>query len=362
MGGRKVVGSFGRFFRREVQRYWRLDLVAFCLLIVMSVPIRTAMLQSSRGGLIVTLILEPVALFIVLVLRPVFLRLRLQSTSTIRSICWAALLCIGAALVETAWAKFVTNMTGWLVPTWSSTQAWLAPGAYYVVVFAGWGMASSWVAAETERRQEQRRANAAETEALKAELLQLRMQIDPHFLFNALNGIAAEIPEDPKAAAAMVRELAAFLRYSLDHRNKTIAPLIEEIEALKAYLKVQQARFGDKIQYDISVSAAALEREAPSFLLQPLVENAVKHGFRAGYTPLRITIAAEVVGDTLRVAITNSGRLSDGKGGVAGSGVGLTNIRRRLVLHYPDRHSFALSESGETVRAELTMEGRPWSA
>jgi LytS/YehU family sensor histidine kinase len=201
----------------------------------------------------------------------------------------------------------------------------------------------------------------AEAEALRAELEELRLQLDPHFLFNALNGVAEEIPDRPAAALAMLRDLTAYLRHSLDGINQTVVTVEAEVGGLAAYLRVQQARFGERLRTRLDMAPDAASRRIASFLLQPLVENAVKHGRRDNGLDVGINIRA--VGDALHIEIDNTGALDGGTGARRRRpGIGLENVRRRLALHYPGRHQFTLDQrdaGGSKVVATLVLEGEP---
>jgi LytS/YehU family sensor histidine kinase len=200
----------------------------------------------------------------------------------------------------------------------------------------------------------------AEADALRAELEELRLQLDPHFLFNALTGVAEEVPEHPAAAVDMLRNLTAYLRHSLDGINQMVVTVDFEVGGLHAYLGVQKARFGNRLKATIDVTPEATQRRIASFLLQPLVENAVKHGQRANGLEVHVDIRAE--GETLHVLIENTGALgvpNDSR--QRPSGIGLENVRRRLALHYPHRHKFTLGSGRNTVIATLLLEGEPCS-
>jgi LytS/YehU family sensor histidine kinase len=172
--------------------------------------------------------------------------------------------------------------------------------------------------------------------------------------------VAEEIPEHPAAALGMLRDLTAFLRHSLDGINQTVVTVDVEVAGLAAYLGVQKARFGERLNTTIDVTPQAAQRCIASFLLQPLVENAVKHGRRETGVELRVAIRAE--GETLHVEIANTGALEEPSARRRRPGLGLANVRRRLALHYPQRHTFTLESSGDTVIAILVLEGEPCSA
>ncbi|OYX04044.1 MAG: hypothetical protein B7Z15_17895 [Rhizobiales bacterium 32-66-8] len=249
-------------------------------------------------------------------------------------------------------------------PLCNKSEEFLIPFVHYFFVLAGWSLAYFWLRAELAEQAEHRKAMRAQAETLRAELEQLRLQLDPHFLFNALNGVAEEIPEHPAAALEMLRNLSAYLRHSLDGIDHTVVTVSKEVAGLMAYLGVQRARFGNRLHARLDVMPEAAQWRIASFLLQPLVENAVKHGRRDDGLDLRIDI--RLSGDTLHVEVENSGAL-DGTPRPAHRrrpGIGVENVRRRLALHYPDRHAFSLTEIGEhagdkKVIATLELKGEP---
>lgn len=346
----------------EIRNYWRLDLIVFALALLLGIVVRTTMLKSASGATLVSVILESVALVIAITTRPLFVPLNTNFRFRFPALLLTASVFAGAALLQTAWAKIVTTTIGWTVPTWSLLESWLAPWSYYCFVFTCWGVARLWTTAAISARRESERATAARAEALKAELQHLRHQLDPHFLFNALGGIASEIPLRPHGAVEMVRDLADYLRYSLDHRDVTVANFNGEVDAVRAYLELQKARFGDNLRFELNADKHARRRRTPAYLLQPLVENAVKHGLKSGRTPLDIAVEATSDGKRLHIVVANTGTL-DGNWTAGGDpGVGLTVLRRRLALHYPDRHRFDMQQAGDMVRAELELQGEPCSA
>jgi LytS/YehU family sensor histidine kinase len=232
----------------------------------------------------------------------------------------------------------------------------------YWLLFSVWSVLYFWLRAELAARQQRERVAEAETSVLRSELNFLRAQLDPHFLFNSLNGIAAEIPVHPAAALSMVRELGSYLRYSLDHRHDQVVPLHAELDAMAAYLRIEQARFGDDLRVSLGAGGAVRQRPIAAFLLQPLVENAVKHALGTSEPPWDVTMHATQHEDSLCVVVSNTGALAqsgEGADGNSGTGVGLALLRRRLELLYPARHRFDLRQKENRVEAELTLEGAP---
>jgi LytS/YehU family sensor histidine kinase len=223
-------------------------------------------------------------------------------------------------------------------------------------LYLAWSLGYFLVKAELHSHRESLRAAEASANARKTELQLLRFQLDPHFLFNTLNGISSEILSHPNAAIDMVGELSSYLRYSLDHRSQLITRLAVELDATKAYLRIQTCRFGERLSTRIETSPKAREILVPSFLLQPMVENAFKHGFELAAPPWHLNILAEVQGEQLLIQIRNTGHLCLPTNT---EGVGLETIRRRLEIHYPNRHSVDLDSADGQVSVTLRLEGPP---
>ena len=284
---------------------------------------------------------------------------RLGNRLSVPALTWAALLSFAGASVVAALLFAGRELVGWATPGRDALADFVVPLLHAFLALAIWSLCYFWVHAELAEQAERQHAMRAEAEALRAELEELRLQLDPHFLFNALNGVAEEIPEHPAAALAMLRDLTAYLRHSLDGINHTVMTVEAEVEGLSAYLRVQQARFGERLKIAFHVDPEAAPRRIASFLLQPLVENAVKHGRRD--SGLQIGIAIRTTASGLHIEIANNGSLDHGRARQQRrAGVGVENVRRRLGLHYPARHSFSLSErEPDTVVAALVLEGEP---
>ncbi len=199
---------------------------------------------------------------------------------------------------------------------------------------------------ESLRRQEMNRLVA------QAELRALQSQINPHFLFNALNTLYGTIPREAAGARRMVLNLAEIFRYFLQS-DKTFVPLDQEMQIVRAYLEVEQLRFGDRLQVDIQVDAAALDVPIPVLSIQPLVENAIKHGVAQSAEPGYIHIRVELRGEELRIVVENSGSGSPVES--TGPGVGLQNVRRRLEICYGPDAGLRLDPGPQKTSAELSI-------
>jgi two-component system sensor histidine kinase AlgZ len=201
-------------------------------------------------------------------------------------------------------------------------------------------------------------AGRAETNALElkvlareAELRSLRSQINPHFLFNALNSISSLTGSDPGAARTMCVELAEFLRESLRVGGATTIPLNEEVELADKYLAVERVRFGSRLRVEHEVSAEAGSCGVPPLVLQPLVENAVRHGIANLVDGGCVRIAALCSAGRLHVTVENP--VDPAAPDSPGKGVGLANVRGRLVALYGQDAWVEAQRDGTVFRVEL---------
>jgi hypothetical protein len=202
----------------------------------------------------------------------------------------------------------------------------------YAMTLAAWSAVyfgvKYWRAWQTEQENSLR----AQALANQAQLEMLRYQVNPHFLFNSLNSIRASIEDEDAPARQMVTHLAEFLRHSLQTGATNEVPLIEEISAAQNYLAIEKARFEEKLNVSFEIDPAAREFPVPCYLLNPLVENAVKHGLNGSSEPLQIRISGTVENDVLRVEVANTGSVAKNS---RGFGIGLENVRDGSKSSFP---------------------------
>lgn len=201
------------------------------------------------------------------------------------------------------------------------------------------------------------RLRAAETQAAlhAAELQMLRAQVNPHFLFNALNSLLAE-SNHPASVQRITLALATYLRFSLRHEHNTDL-LGVELDALESYLCVEKMRFEENLEYAIESDDASRQTAAPVALIQPLLENAIKYGQRSKIRPLKVRILTQVKNQELVVQVINSGEWAE-PDSISSTGIGLSNLRRRLDLLYPGRAlvTFTAADSEVRVCVKLALE------
>lgn len=188
----------------------------------------------------------------------------------------------------------------------------------------------------------QRRADQLQAQLAEARLQALASQLRPHFLFNALNAVASLLHVDPDAAERMLARLGDLLRQSLESHGRQEVTLREELAALAPYLDIEQIRFGPRLQVAWCLAPDVMEARVPFLALQPLVENAIRHGLAPRAEPGRIEIAAERDGPLLRVSVKDDGVGPPREGPVRVGGVGLSNLRARLMTLYGPRAGLEL--------------------
>jgi two-component system sensor histidine kinase AlgZ len=189
--------------------------------------------------------------------------------------------------------------------------------------------------------------------AREAELAAFKSQIDPHFLFNCLNSISALCGSEPQAARTMSIRLGEFLRSSLRLAARDLIPLTEEIDLARAYLGIEQVRFGDRLIFEERVDANALTVEVPALVLQPLLENSIKHGLAHQVSGGTITLTGKRDGGRLELCIENP---VDSDSALAqGDGIGLTNVAGRLELLYQGNVRLAVERGEEIFRVTLDL-------
>jgi hypothetical protein len=199
---------------------------------------------------------------------------------------------------------------------------------------------------ESLRRQEMNRLVS------QAELRALQSQINPHFLFNALNALYGAIPREAAGARRMVLNLAEIFRYSLQS-DKAFVPLAQEMQIVRAYLELEQCRLASRLDVQIEVDDAALQVPIPALSIQPLVENAVKHGVALRIEPGYVRIKAECRNGELRISVENSASRRATEAPV--TGVGLQNVRRRLEICYGAGAELRFSPGMEFTTVEIRI-------
>jgi two-component system, LytTR family, sensor kinase len=195
-------------------------------------------------------------------------------------------------------------------------------------------------------REKEYSALRLESELTNAQLRALRMQLNPHFLFNTLNSVSSLMHSDVDAADVVLEQMSSLLRMTLDRGDAKLVPLTDEIEFVQMYVSIQQTRFKSKIHSYVAVEPDVLDALVPTMILQPLMENAFIHGVAKTTGEGFLGVEAQNQDGQLRICVRNSG---SGLNEMAASereraGIGVANVKARLDLHYGNDHRFTLME------------------
>jgi sensor histidine kinase YesM len=200
---------------------------------------------------------------------------------------------------------------------------------------------------------------AAENRAKDLELINLRSQLNPHFLFNALNSIHSLAMMKKDNASDAVLLLSDLMRYTLNYEKRDVVPLADEIEVVEKYIDLEKIRFGKKLNVEWHIAEDTLAIKIPPIIVQTLVENAIKHGLKESQNGVFIKIQSQLEKDFLKIDIINSGQLRDSPPSVnqqKNSGIGVDNTRRRLEMIYGESAHFELKNRNESeVIASLQL-------
>ena len=273
----------------------------------------------------------------------------------------------GRKLVFQQTTSLLAHILGWFFPMWiasliigfsifqSHILLWLGTFIAIVLVIHLTHQAVSFY---RELREKDVLEEKLKTLAAQAELKTLRAQINPHFLFNSLNTVASLVSIDPAKAEEAIERLADIFRYALSASDKEFVTLRDELDFIDAYLEIEKARFGDRLRVTADVPSKILDTTVPSLILQPLVENSVKHGFSEN-GEMRIEIAGYLDGDSVKVVIKDEGKgaSEEIKLGIYTNGTGLRNINERLQKVYGE--DYGLEIKGNEPRGTIAIVSIP---
>lgn len=228
---------------------------------------------------------------------------------------------------------------------------------WYFLIY--WGIVLAGYAFEYNERLQQNKIEALQLEArlIKAQLQTLKMQLHPHFLFNTLNTISGQIRfDEKKAAISMLAGLSELLRRALQQSDKQMVPLADEIFFVKQYLDIEKIRFKNKLMVDFDIDSRTEQIQVPSFLLQPVVENAIYHGLARKIDAERLTMKARVLHEQLVIEVYNDGpSLAPNFSLNQTTGIGLSSTLERLGQIYLETASFEINNFETGVRVEITL-------
>jgi LytS/YehU family sensor histidine kinase len=338
--------------------FWQFQIAGWLTHFILTLPLKYVATGSWRMALLVSLVVEPMGFVLTTALRAVYLRWNVRVEEPVRLVSWVAAGCTTAAAIDwtvaTAVQPHITQETVLNITLFG--MSWIRALQYFM-----WTTLYFWIKSAMAARERALNLIQAEAAARDAELRMLRAQMNPHFLFNSLNTVLAGLDRDPKSLTAVVQGLADYLRYSLAHRHTALVPLGDEFDAAANYLVVEKARFRDDLVFTTHIDDAARTTSVPGVMLQPLIENAVKHGFKTTAIPLRLRVDVRAGTDgRTTIEVANSGRWIEPpvtRSVGDASGVGLESLQRRLALLYPETHKFDVVSSPEEVAIRIELRG-----
>jgi two-component system LytT family sensor kinase len=362
-GGKMPSSTSGRDARRYVKRWLKWPLgFAFWTLIGLSFAFQFY-ISSAKAGMDVTwkqavsYALGDWYVFALLSIPVVWLAGRFQFESGRRALSLAVhvpcslIFSLGymvlRALIGT-WqseASFAEAFQPLLVKTWHFNLL-----IYWVIVAVSFAFGYYGKFRERELR-----AAELEKSLAQAKLHALQMQLNPHFLFNSLHSVSALMHQDVEAADRMVVRLSDLLRAALDNSGAQEVALRDELKFLQSYLEIEKIRFGQRLTVFTEIPADLLDARVPNLILQPLVENAIRHGIEPHAKPGRIELRAQRMNGELTLEVSDNGAGVDDANEVS-DGIGLSNTRTRLRTLYGEAHRFELGNRPEGgMRVRLTI-------
>lgn len=349
----RIFGGPGTALTGALGSFWRAQTAGWLFGALFAIVSRVLAFEDVAFAFALTAVLEPLGFALTTLAHRIF-RNRISGI-TLTVVAVALALSIAGGVLQMLIANSIKDILQPNINPDYGANGEVIPAIYYTLIFLGWSLAYLWIKADADARKQRIQRHKAREEALRTELHQLRLQLDSHFLFNVLNTVAMEIPEGPDTALEMIHRITAYLRYLLENQTRRICPLSDEIEAMLAYVRIQELRFEGRLDCVVEMDPEAGPVAVPHLILQPLVENAVKYGLRspAGRFTVGITVLRQ--GDDIVIEVSNPGRLETRKRDRPA--VGLANIRRRLELHYPSGHALSLIQAGDNVVARLMLRG-----
>lgn len=280
----------------------------------------------------------------------------IERGQVLRSAGWLMLAVLAVIVLRALAVVALNDWVGWYraLPAWPALlrasvlnnllMSWMIIGVAHALLFA--------------RREQRRRQQNVELEARlsQARFEMLSAQLDPHFLFNALNSIAEMVHRDADAADRMLVGLGSLLRHGVEGGHAQQVPLCDELELVAQYVEIEQVRLGPRLLFDCRCDPALRDALVPRLLLQPLVENAIRHAVAPRPGPGRVAVSASALGNRLLLEVADDG--SGAGASDAGHGVGLANTRARLQCLYGKAHRFEMTANpggGLRIRIEIPL-------
>lgn len=361
MTKRKIITMYSSESKDKNYLFWTINASGWLLLWLIYLFLYSSDRLGERSNVLGLTITYITGFIISIPLRYFYKRVNYQKQSRLLL---AAVVLLGAFIASNFWL-FIDILSSLplygrqALDRWLNLRYYISSVYSHLWVFMLWSalyfIIKLWQAWALQKE----RTEKATTLAQATQLQMLRYQLNPHFLFNALNSIRALIDEDTRNAKKVITELSELLRYSLISKNYSDVPLSHELDAIRHYFAIEKIRYENKLDVAFNIDPLAEDYPVLSFLIHPLIENAIKYGMQTSPMPLKIRVKAGVDNGNLKGEVSNTGKwlAASDKENKSGTGTGLENVRQRLENAFPDRHRLEIVEEEGRVLVLLEIRG-----
>lgn len=331
----------------KLSMFWRFQIAGWMTFVIVTFPLKLVLFGGADTALTISLVRDGSSFLLTLALRRIY---RTYWTDEIgRMIGLIVGSCALAGILQAGFLLLLNPVVS------SAAELSITKAKEFDVLYERTGLLFAWsflyfgIRHAIEGIKRDLRLALIESEKRQAQLLMLRAQMNPHFLFNALNTIRNGVEKANAQLGSTVESLADFLRFSLDHVRDDFIPLGREFDAVQNYLKVEKARFRGNLEYECHIEDEARTCPAPGIVLQPLVENAIKYGQETSGFPLRLRVLVTREAAALKITVANTGDWLEPAPRGKTSHIGLENLRYRLALLYPGQQRLDITSASGWV-------------
>lgn len=346
-------------FPTRLSPFWRFQLIGWATFSAFSFPLKWVLLESILGSILVSLYRDGLGFLLTAGMREIYRRIYPANLSPtlIATIVGGVSLAGGGVLTlfSVAFHSALDFEEGKIFKTS------VVFGIFYfrTGLCLGWSLLYFGIRAVSDGAQRDLQLAKEQAERREAELQMLRAQINPHFLFNALNAILAALERQRQNLGEMIQALSDYLNYSLTHKDADLVPLGDECDALQSYLILEKARLRADLDISCHIDTDVRSIPVPGVILQPLVENAIKYGRETWTPPVHVRLRIVRKSDHLLIEVFNTGRWMEPRMDRASGGIGLENIRRRLEWLYSERAGIEICTEDNCVVVQVRIPANP---
>lgn len=335
--------------------FWRLQIGGWTAFTIFSFPLKWVVLETVPGSVFVSFYRDGIAFLLTIAMRELYRRLYRRKIRLRWLVPMVALVSIGAGAILTLFSLAFHGLLDFHAAKVFSDEIVFGIFYFRTGLFAVWSLLYFGIKRIQDASATELRLAVAESEKREAELQMLRSQMNPHFLFNALNTIRAAVGMGAEQIAPQIDALAGYLRYSLAHRRDEFVSVEAEFNAVVDYLAVEKFRFRDQLCVECQIKDEARGVTAPGIIMQPLVGNAIKHGRETSPIPLIVRLLVSVEAGCLQIEVANTGQWIEPPPDPGMGGVGLGNLRKRLALIYGGRERVEIAEDDGWVKVVIRI-------